>query len=133
VYSKETNHKFENNLSLVEFPIEFKTTVDQDPFVVNPVPSSDTHPMTKYPFMSTTSQGCLTAGQITAYATSILSAQYRTHIFFVLILKPFAILTVRIPPMLGTTPITSPGRTSSSANMGNLTFRRKLCLIDTTA
>jgi hypothetical protein len=90
VYSKETNHKFENNLSLVEFPIEFKTTVDQDPFVVNPVPSSDTHPMTKYPFMSTTSQGCLTAGQITAYATSILSAQYRTHIFFVLILKPFA-------------------------------------------
>jgi hypothetical protein len=90
VYSKETNHKFENNLSLVEFPIEFKTTVDQDPFVVNPVPSSDTHPTTKYPFMSTTSQGCLTAGQITAYATSILSAQYRTHIFFVLILKPFA-------------------------------------------
>ena len=40
--------------------------------------------------MSTTSQGCLTAGQITAYATSILSAQYRMHTFLILILKPFA-------------------------------------------
>ena len=46
--SKEINHKYENNLSLVEFPIEFKTTVDQDPFiVVNPVPPSDTNLMTK--------------------------------------------------------------------------------------
>ena len=82
VYSKEINHKYENNLSLVEFPIEFKTTVDQDPFiVVNPVLPSDTDLTTKYPFMSMTSQGCLTAGQITAYATSILSVQYSTHTF----------------------------------------------------
>ena len=40
--------------------------------------------------MNTTHQGILTAGQITAYATSALGAQYRTHIFLILIIKNVA-------------------------------------------
>jgi hypothetical protein len=40
--------------------------------------------------MNTTQQGILVAGQITAYASSVLGAQYRTHVFFILILKNVA-------------------------------------------
>ena len=89
-YSKDSNHKFELNLTLIKFPLEFKTTPDQDPFVVKPISPSDLDSATKNPFMSTTNQGCQVAGQITAYATSILSAQYRTHTFLVLIFKASA-------------------------------------------
>ncbi|KAF8264749.1 hypothetical protein EI94DRAFT_1591816, partial [Lactarius quietus] len=34
--------------------------------------------------------GRLAAGQITAYATMILSAQYRMHVFLILVIKNFA-------------------------------------------
>jgi hypothetical protein len=40
--------------------------------------------------MSMTNQGRHIAGQITAYTTSILSAQYCTHVFLVLIFKASA-------------------------------------------
>jgi hypothetical protein len=40
--------------------------------------------------MNTTQQGILVAGQITAYASSVLGAQYCTHVFFILILKNVA-------------------------------------------
>ncbi|KAI9456120.1 hypothetical protein BJY52DRAFT_1106837, partial [Lactarius psammicola] len=42
------------------------------------------------PFMNPTIRGHQTAGQITAYTTSVLSAQYRTHTFLLLIIKDFA-------------------------------------------
>ena len=90
VYAKRSDHKFNLNSSLIEFPIEFKTTTDQDPFVVKPVSSSDFDSSIENPFMSATTSGRIAAGQITAYATSIMSAQYHTHAFLILIMKPFA-------------------------------------------
>ena len=90
VYSKDSNHNFQLNSTLIEFPLEFKSMPDQDPFAVKPVPSSDLNSATENPFMSMTNLGHQVAGQITAYATSILSAQYRTHTFLVLIFKSSA-------------------------------------------
>ncbi|KAH9031579.1 hypothetical protein EDB83DRAFT_2319184 [Lactarius deliciosus] len=43
VYSSGSNHNHELNLSLVEFPIKFKTTTDQDPFVADPEMSTSYH------------------------------------------------------------------------------------------
>ena len=40
--------------------------------------------------MSTSASGRQVAGQITAYATLVLSAQYRTHTFLVLVFKKYA-------------------------------------------
>jgi hypothetical protein len=40
--------------------------------------------------METEPEGCETAGQIIAYATLLLGAQYRTHAFSVLIIKDYA-------------------------------------------
>jgi hypothetical protein len=42
------------------------------------------------PFLNDSPDGCMVAGQITAYATLILSAQYRTHVFLVLIFKRYS-------------------------------------------
>ena len=42
------------------------------------------------PFMSTSSSGHQVAGQITAYATLVLSAQYHMHTFLVLVFKKYA-------------------------------------------
>ena len=90
MYSKDSNHNFQLNSTLIEFPLEFKSTPDQDPFAIKPVPSSDLNSVTKNPFMSTTNLGRQVAGQITAYATLILSAQYHTHTFLVLVFKSSA-------------------------------------------
>src|SRR6266702_4237890 len=46
--------------------------------------------MVMNPFMSTSSPCCQVAGQITAYATLVLSAQYRMHTFLILIFKKYA-------------------------------------------
>jgi hypothetical protein len=78
------------DLTLIKFPIEFKTTLDQDPFAVKPISPSELESAAKNPFMSMTSNGRQVAGQITAYATSVLSAQYCTHTFLVLIIKESA-------------------------------------------
>ena len=86
VYSRESEHNFELNSALIEFPIEFKLTADHDPFVVKPSPDL----ANENPFMRVTSPGRHVAGQITAYATSIMSAQYRTHTFLVLVFKTHA-------------------------------------------
>jgi hypothetical protein len=86
VYSSDV-HKHELNSSSLEFPIVFKSSLDQDPFAINPIPSEYEQVNS---FMSTTGAGCLVAGQITAYATLTLSAQYRTHVFLVLIIKNIA-------------------------------------------
>ena len=78
------------NTTLVEFLVEFKTTLDQDPFVVEPTLHSDLKSASENPFMNTTNQGRQSSGQITAYATSILSSQYCTHVFLVLIVDTYA-------------------------------------------
>ncbi|KAH9007909.1 hypothetical protein EDB84DRAFT_1447252 [Lactarius hengduanensis] len=64
---------------LSSFPVEFKTTTDQDPFVADlPMLPGNKGLVIENPFMSTSYSGRLVAGQITAYATLVLSAQYRT-------------------------------------------------------
>ena len=56
------------NSSLTEFIIEFKTTVNQDPFWCNQDPKVNT----KNPFMVHDSKGSDTAGQVIAYAAMLL-------------------------------------------------------------
>jgi hypothetical protein len=75
--------------SAIEFFIEFKREPEDDPFAtvmsrfMNTTPSSLGPPPN--PFVKTSNEAVLTRGQITAYTTSHMSAQYRTHIFSVLI------------------------------------------------
>ena len=82
--------------SAVELLIEFKRRHEDNPFVMGiPQPrvsSSDntTRPPSSNPFMKSSCDGRTTCGQITAYATSHMSAQYRTHVFFVLICGEYA-------------------------------------------
>jgi hypothetical protein len=57
VYSNDSDHKFELTSTLIEFPLEFKSTPDQDPFVVKPTSPPDLESASKNPFMSTTNQG----------------------------------------------------------------------------
>ncbi|KAH9015180.1 hypothetical protein EDB84DRAFT_1277390 [Lactarius hengduanensis] len=91
VYRSGSDHNHELNSALVEFPVEFKTTTDQDPFVADlPMSPGNKGLAIENPFMSTSYSGRLVAGQITAYATLVLSAQYRTHTFLVLIFKNYA-------------------------------------------
>jgi hypothetical protein len=71
--------------SLAEFFIEFKGSRDQDPFIADK-PSSTEDPLVLVPQTPTS----LVAGQITAYATLIMGAQYRTHTFLVLVVRDFA-------------------------------------------
>jgi hypothetical protein len=54
-----------------------------------PVQHKDSESTLENPFMSTTTSGRQVAGQITAYATLVLSAQYCTHVFSILIIKNF--------------------------------------------
>jgi len=73
--------------------IEFK--LDEDPFINFSQPrtsssNSATSPPLLNPFLKTSVDAQTTCGQITAYATSHMSAQYRTHVFFVLICKDHA-------------------------------------------
>ena len=73
------------NFSLTEFIIEFKTTVNQDPFRHDQDPKADT----KNPLMVHNSKGSDTAGQVIAYAAMLLGTQYRTHAFSILIIKDY--------------------------------------------
>lgn len=82
--------------SAVELFIEFKRRHDDDPFVSKlPRPRTSSSDNTSSspppnPFMKVSRDARHTCGQITAYATSHMSAQYRTHVFFVLICKDYA-------------------------------------------
>jgi len=71
--------------SRVEFVVEFKSSPSHDPFVVPNKQSSK-----RYPLISTTATAHEVVGQITAYAAQILSSQYRTHLFTILICKDSA-------------------------------------------
>jgi len=42
------------------------------------------------PFLSTSHSALMVLGQLTAYATAVMGAQYRTHMFMVLIVKDYA-------------------------------------------
>ncbi|KAF8490092.1 hypothetical protein F5888DRAFT_1869004, partial [Russula emetica] len=86
VYMHGKRTKDDLDLSRVDFVIEMKS--EADPFVLK-VPSN--------PRDHTSNSGDdlnsflhLTSGQITAYAMAIMSAQYRTHTFSVLIMKDYA-------------------------------------------
>lgn len=89
MYNVDSGHNDNLDSSLVECLIEFKTTSsDSDPFVLDVL--SDAASTVQNPFMSTSSDGPKVAGQITAYATWVLSSQYRTHLFVILIFKEYS-------------------------------------------
>jgi hypothetical protein len=115
VYKYRADHEDVLNSSTVDCLIEFKTTSDQDPFLVKAAPpappapvdsnnsnnssdssdSSDscagqTRVICSNPFMAATPLAHQVAGQITSYASLVMSAQYHTHLFTVLILKEYA-------------------------------------------
>ncbi|KAI9454523.1 hypothetical protein F5148DRAFT_1288603 [Russula earlei] len=97
---KAVNDRSVLNSSLVEFFIEFKTTSEKDPFVnIQCAPNDENQVGTEgksqaaikdNPFMRTSADGRQVAGQITAYATLVLSTQYRTHTFLALVFKDFS-------------------------------------------
>jgi hypothetical protein len=79
---------------LVDFVIEFKKPPYCDPFIDNPSigklkPNSESG-KTLNPFLFPNSSAREVLGQLTAYATAILSSQYRTHTFIVFIVKDYA-------------------------------------------
>ena len=97
LYAKE--HSFHGtDSSAVELFIEFKQRRDDDPFIKDPSPekssasSSDgpTPSPPPNPLMKTSKAARLTCGKITAYATSHMGAQYRTHVFSILICLDYA-------------------------------------------
>jgi Fungal protein kinase len=90
VYSADSGHNNTLDSSLIECLIEFKTGSDYDPFEQHVRSQSTAARSVRNPFMSTSLSGRKVAGQITAYATWVLSAQYRTHVFLVLVLKDFS-------------------------------------------
>ena len=90
VYDAKSPHNNQLDSSLVECLIKFKMGSDSDPFVQDVPGKSSTVDTVQNLFMNSSSSGCKTAGQITAYATWILSTQYRTHLFLILIFKKHA-------------------------------------------
>ena len=91
VYDTARNHNNNLNSSLIKLVIEFKTGSDSDPFV-DPrlLKKSKVGDTFRNPFMVTSSKAQVVAGQIIAYATLVLSAQYHTHVFLVLVFKEYS-------------------------------------------
>ena len=86
VYDSKSPHNNRLDSSLVECLIEFKMGSEHDPFVQD---VSLRTVNTDQGLLMGSSSCRKMAGQITAYATWILSAQYRTHLFFILIFKKY--------------------------------------------
>jgi len=78
----------EFDVSAIKFIIKFKVNLSADPFLLDPM--LQTKATSANPLISTTSAGCIPAGQITAYATLVLSSQYCMHAFSILISKDVA-------------------------------------------
>ena len=76
--------------SCVEFVVEFKSSASADPFVVPKKRTGEEATGSANPLISTAVTSFSVLGQITAYATQILSSQYRTHAFTVLICEKLA-------------------------------------------
>jgi len=89
VYERNCDHKAGLDFSLIDIFIEFKTSLNQDPFSQKQR-SKNPRGAGWNPLMSTTSEACRVGGQIVSYATTLLGAQYRTHAFSVIITGPFA-------------------------------------------
>ena len=87
VNDAESAHSGRLDSTLVGSPTEFKMTSGFEPFARS---KSNTVNTVQNPFMRSSTAGRKVAGQITAYATWILSAQYRTHLFLILILKEYS-------------------------------------------
>jgi len=90
VYDAASNHNNNLNSSLIKLVIEFKTGSDSDPFV-DPrlLKKSKVGDTFQNPFMFTSFKAQVVVGQIIAYATLVLSAQYHTHVFLVLVFKEY--------------------------------------------
>jgi len=84
--SEEMEKKSETylNSSCVDFVIEFKCKPEADPFADNSSEGGSN------PFACPTGPTLIILGQLTAYATLILSAQYCMHVFMVFIVKDYA-------------------------------------------
>src|SRR5258708_14920186 len=84
--SEEMEKKLEMylNSSYVDFVIKFQHKPEADTFADN---SSE---RASNPFTCPTGPTLIILVQLTAYATSILSAQYRMHVFIVFIVKDYA-------------------------------------------
>ena len=83
--------------STVDCLIKFKTTSDQDPFLITLAPfdsssSSGIKMHTNYSnlLMNSSPLANQVAGQIVSYTSLVMGAQYCTHLFTVLILKQYA-------------------------------------------
>src|SRR5216684_4702794 len=72
------------NSSCVNFIIKFKCKLEVDPFADNSSEGGSN------PFTCPIGPTLIILGQLTAYATSILSAQYHMHMFMVFIVKNYA-------------------------------------------
>ncbi len=72
------------NSSCVNFVIKFKRKPEADPFSDNLSEGGSN------PFACPTGPTLIILGQLTAYTTLILSAQYHTHMFIVFIVKDYA-------------------------------------------
>ncbi len=72
------------NSSCVDFVIKFKHKPEADPFADNLSEGGSNS------FTCPTGPTLIILGQLTAYTTLILSAQYRTHMFMVFIVKDYA-------------------------------------------
>src|SRR5260370_12772069 len=84
--SEEMEKKLEMylNSSCVDFVIEFKCKPEADPFADNSSEGGSN------PFACPTGPTLIILGQLTAYTTSILSAQYCMHMFMVFIFNDYA-------------------------------------------
>jgi len=75
------------NSSLVEFFIEHESQPNMDPFIVL---KSKACSLCINPFVKDSTEGISTLGRMTSYVTSHLGSQFRTHVFFVLIVHNYA-------------------------------------------
>jgi hypothetical protein len=89
VYERNCGHKEGLNFALIDFFIEFKTLQGDDPFLHQSGPN-DFQTVEWNPLMSTTTSARAVAGQITSYTAMLLSTQYRTHTFSVLVVGDYA-------------------------------------------
>lgn len=85
VYPDTVNNNVKTDSALVEIFIEFKWDLAEDPFCDVPKLQPDGQS-----FITDSMKSHDTLGQITSYAAAQLGAQFRTHIFAVLIIKDTA-------------------------------------------
>ncbi len=86
------------NMSHIEFVIKVKSGLNEDPFVDKPKEKPKSNKSKKKlkstkelnPFLCAEGPHCMALGQLTVYATAVLSSQYCTHMFIVFIVGQYA-------------------------------------------